>query len=464
MNSSSNHLYVGLDVGGTNVTGGLVRPSGKVIEREKQSTPNKGGPDDLIATISTVTRKLVDAAAAAGATVAAIGMGVPGLLDPEEGVVTLAPNLPGALNGVQLVDPLEKTFGIPVAMGNDVNVGIMGEAWMGAARGLRNVAGMFVGTGIGGGIINDGRLVYGSNYAAGELGHMIMQMDGPLCGCGNRGCLEALASRTAIERDLRAGIAAGRETVLTGMLKDSDRIRSKMLKKGLKREDPLVVEVMERAARVIGLACISVQHVLQPEAIVLGGGVIEACGERLLPIITGVFESDPLSIPGARGRVVQSRLGDDAGVLGAVALAREECENGRNGNGGGKGSGGVRAVTYPTIGEIAHGSVTVGDREYATDIYVRVDGKVKKRKKAVIKKQYGTSHTIGQSELKRVCKGRPATLIVGTGLQGVARLDREAEEFLQEKGIASRLLKSPEAIAEYNTTSGPKALLLHVKC
>jgi glucokinase len=363
------------------------------------------------------------------------------------------------------VEPLEKKFGLSTVLGNDVNVGIMGEAWMGAARGLKHVVGMFVGTGIGGGIVSDGRLLYGSNHAAGEIGHIVMQIDGPLCGCGNRGCLEALASRTAIERDLRAAMAEGRETILTELLKEDGRIRSKALKKSLKRGDALVTEVMERAAEIIGLACISVQHMLQPEAIVLGGGVIEACGAHLIPIITRVFEADPLSIPGARGRVVESALGDDAGVLGAVALAREETENGRNGNGngGGSGNGEAGALVYPEIGEVTPGRAVIGGKEYTTDVYVRADGKVKKRKKAVIKKQYGTSHVIGWDELKKVCKGRPATLIIGTGFEGSAELNESGESFLREKGIPVKLLKTPEAAAEYNAASGPRALLLHLK-
>jgi glucokinase len=454
-------LYIGIDVGGTNVTGALVRSSGKILEREKQSTPRDGGPAEVIGVVTSVIEKIISAADGAGRPVAAIGLGVPGLVDPEEGLVTIAPNVGKGLNGAQLVEPLEEKFGISTALGNDVNVGIMGEAWMGAARGLKNVVGMFIGTGIGGGIVNEGRLVCGSNHAAGEIGHIIMQVDGPLCGCGNRGCLEALASRTAIERDLRAGMAEGRQTQLNELLGDDERIRSKVLRKGLKRKDPLVTEVMEHAARVIGLACISVQHMLQPEAIVLGGGVIEACGAHLVPIITRVFESDPLSIPGARGRIVESALGDDAGVLGAVALARAEAENGRNGNGHGNGQ--VQTVTYPEITEIAPGSVVIGGREYGTDIYVRANGKVKKRKRAVIKREYGTPHVIGQKELKKVCKGRPATLIVGTGFEGIASLDEDAERYLQELGIAFKLLHTPNAVAEYNRTDGPKALILHVK-
>ncbi len=462
--SAENPLsFIGIDVGGTNVSGALADDAGRISEREKQRTPRGGGPDDVLGVIADVIDALLSGAGKADAAVAAIGLGVPGLVDPDEGLVAIAPNVGSGLKDVQLVDPLEKKFGLPVFLGNDVNVGMMGEVWLGAARGVKSAVGMFVGTGIGGGIVSDGKLVHGVNHAAGEIGHMIMQIDGPLCGCGNRGCLEALAGRRAIERDLREAVEAGRETVLTDILDgDLGSIRSKALRKALKKKDALVTEIMERAGCALGLACISLQHILQPEVIVLGGGVIEACSGFLMPIIEKTFSADPLSLPGAGGRLAVSALGDDAGVLGAVALARAQLLNGDNG-GNGAGNGG-RIPEYPEVELGPKGSVRVGGKSYDTDVYVRCDGRVKKRKKAVIKKKFGTSHVIGREEVRKLCKGRPELLIIGTGHEGIAGLDESAERFLQDQKLPFKLLHSPNAVAEYARFKGRKALLLHVKC
>ncbi len=332
-----------------------------------------------------------------------------------------------------------------------------------AGRGVDDLVLFTLGTGIGGGIISGGRLLTGANHAAGEIGHMIMQPDGPACGCGNRGCLEALASRTAIERRIREAVKAGGRTVLTELLDGNlERIRSKALRRALKDGDKLVTAIVEDAARLLGLACISIQHLLAPEAIVLGGGVIEACGDFVLPIVKKVFAADPLTVPGARCRVIPSALGDDAGVLGAVALAKACTENGARPDEEDAAREG--AVAYPALGETRQGEVSVAGRRFDTDIYVRADGQVRRRKKAVIKRKYGTSHVIAREELKKVCKGEPATLVVGTGQKGQAALDDSAQKFLSERGIACRLLTSPEAVAEFARTPGRKALLLHVKC
>ncbi|MFO7956591.1 MAG: ROK family protein [Candidatus Brocadiia bacterium] len=316
-------LYVGVDVGGTNITTALVREDGDIIERNKNRTPRQGTPEDALnAIIQTIDELLEDAEVPPG-ELAAVGLTVPGVVNPDEGLVVVTPNM--NLSGLHAVEPAEEHFGVPVVLGNDVNVGTLGESWLGAARGADSVVGMFIGTGIGGGVIQGGRLVSGARLAAGEIGHIVMEIDGPLCGCGNRGCLEALASKTAIARDIRDAAAAGRETALTQIMGGdlSRRLKSKPLKKALKKKDPLVTEVMAKASRVIGFACLTVRHLLDPEVIVIGGGVMEACADFVMPIVNEVVEGDKL--PGARpgGRVVPSELEDDAGVLGAVALARD---------------------------------------------------------------------------------------------------------------------------------------------
>ena len=146
----------------------------------------------------------------------AMGVAIPGVVDPELGRIVVTPNM--TLTGVALGSHLEARFHVPVALGNDCNLGALGETWLGSARRASSALGIFVGTGIGGGFVRKGKLWRGAREAAGEIGHIVMQIGGPKCGCGNHGCLEALASRTAIENQLRAAVGAGRQTVLTELL------------------------------------------------------------------------------------------------------------------------------------------------------------------------------------------------------------------------------------------------------
>ena len=314
---------VGVDVGGTKTLAAVTHPDGQIIARHRVPTP-RTDREEAFGAITEVIDGAVADADLAPEDVTAIGLAVAAVVDPEQGKVVSTPNM--KLEGMEIVTPLEDRYGVPVALGNDVNCGTLGEQWLGAGRHLKNIVGMFVGTGIGGGVVVDGKLVRGSRELAGEVGHMIMEPGGPECGCGKRGCFEALASRTAIERDIRAAIDKGRKTVIAEMLDESGGlIRSKMLKSALKDGDPVVTKVMTRAAETIGRACLDIRHLLDPEVMILGGGVMEACGRFMLPVIREVVDTD--SYLGARpaGAIVLSELGDDAVVLGAVLLAQQSA-------------------------------------------------------------------------------------------------------------------------------------------
>ena len=209
-------------------------------------------------------------------------------------------------------------------MANDVNAGLLGEAWAGAAHGLSHVVGIFLGTGVGGAVISDGQLLLGAQGAATELGHMIVSMDGPLCHCGNHGCLEALVSRWAIERDIRLAVKSGRKTIVT-KLNDGKlgMIKSRILKEALSKNDAVVKAVLTRAAMVLGKTAVSLNHMFNPQAIILGGGVIKACGDFILPIVTKEVKADPFFKKFNTCRVLSSQLGDDAVILGAARLVQQ---------------------------------------------------------------------------------------------------------------------------------------------
>jgi glucokinase len=185
------------------------------------------------------------------------------------------------------------------------------------------MVGIFPGTGIGGALILDGKLHTGARGSTNEIGHIVLMADGPLCGCGRRGCVEAIASRTAIERDLRAAMRYGRETVLRKMLKEGDRIRSGTLAKAAKTGDPLVIETLYKTGHYLGLLAGSILNLIDPEVTVFGGGLIEACEQWLMPVIRGTareYAINRLDLDNIRIEV--ATLGDYAGVMGAAMLAR----------------------------------------------------------------------------------------------------------------------------------------------
>ena len=411
-------LYLGVDVGGTKVQASLVRESGEIIGREKCPTPRKGGPERVVAAIEKCMDDMVRKGGIAADDLTAIGIAVPGVVDPDRGIVVVAPNM--QLTGVALGSLLEARFKAPIVIGNDGNFGALGETWLGSARKAHSALYICVGTGIGSGFVRNAASCGAAiGKSAGEIGHMIMHIGGPKCGCGNRGCFEALASRTAIERDIREAIAAGRTSVLTELAGgDLSVIRSGMIRKALEVEDELVTDVVRRAAEVLGYACVNVRHLIDPEAIVLGGGVIEACSDFIMPIVENIVGLDPL--PGARegGRVLLSALGDDA------VVARR---------------GGRRAEArppQPLQKTVLRPAEVSGDQPrrlrrnhrgretYSRDIYISVSGKVKKRDESLAKELYGSAHTVGPKELEEVCKGGPEVLFIGAGRVEQGRADR----------------------------------------
>jgi glucokinase len=313
------NYYIGIDIGGTKISGGVVSFSGKIISRTKTATPKKVKSADIYSCVTDTISELIHTRGILPSQIKGIGVGVPGIVDTRHHQILAAPNL--ALSGFPLSSSLRRKFRVPVVMANDVNAGLLGEAWKGAAKGLSDVVGIFPGTGVGGAVISDGKLLLGAQGAATELGHMIMQVSGPLCHCGNHGCLEALTSRWAIERDIRLGVKAGRKTIVT-KLNDGrlDMIKSRILKEALMKNDPLVKAVITQMAMALGRAAVSLNHIFNPQAIILGGGVIKACGSFILPIVIKEVKADPFFKKFNTCRILPSLLGDDAVILGAARL------------------------------------------------------------------------------------------------------------------------------------------------
>jgi len=454
--SKRRDFYLAVDIGGTKILAALVDASGMVLRRRKHSTPREGSPETLCRALEeAVTELLRETKNVALGDLAAMGIGVPGVVDPDEGLVVVMPNL--GLSNTRLGDYCQKTFGLPVAIGNDCNVGILGERWLGSARGAASAMGILVGTGVGGGFIQGSRVWRGAREMASEIGHLVMQIGGPVCGCGNRGCLEALASRTAIERDLRAAIAAGRPSVLAELLGgDLGQIRSSVLQRALAAGDPLVTEVLERASVVLGHACLSVSHLLDPEVIVLGGGVIEACSEFIVPIVQRIVADDRLATDRPAGKVLVSSLGDDAVLLGATALARLHV---------GKNPFKKRfrvAPHYRSIVRRKSAGYTVGTRTFDTDFYVTASGKAKRQKDASPETVADGPRRLTREDLARPCDDGPHVLFIAAGRKGNIKLTEDACAYLRQRVIEWRILPLDDAIEAYNASDERKAALVHL--
>lgn len=324
--NSKAEYVVGVDLGGTKILSGVFKHSLELVATSKLSTKSQRGPSKVIERISHCVQQSVDEADLSMKHVAGVGIGAPGAIDSTTGTVIFAPNMEG-WKDIPLKKELEKLLGVPVFVENDCNIAALGVYVAELKSKPRSMLGIFVGTGIGGGLILNDELYSGFCHTAGELGHMVIEVDGPRCGCGNKGCLEALASRTAIFQQIKAGIKEGQKTLLVDMLGgDLEDLRSGDLRKAIRRGDKFVDRVVEGAAEYIGIATANFINILNPEVVVLGGGVMEALQDEMMSII--VETAKDYAMPGTMKGVdiVASKLGDNAGITGGAVLVRKELK------------------------------------------------------------------------------------------------------------------------------------------
>ncbi len=317
---------VGVDMGGTKILSAVIDAEGNILGTAKLSTKAAEGASAVMDRIAESIRKAIDKSGVNETSIEAIGIGAPGPLDPATGVVIFAPNL--GWRDVPLKAELEARTGVPTFVDNDVNVGTFGEHAFGAAQGVQNVVGIFVGTGIGGGIILNGELFHGASKTAGEVGHIIVKAGGPRCGCGTRGCLEAIASRTAMAKQFRKAIEKKRKKSVLTKLTDGDLsiIRSGVLVKAIQANDKLTLKVFKKVTRYLGIGVGSIVNFLNPDMIVLGGGVVEALDDTFIDNIRSYAEKYALPDTLSGVQIVRAKLGDNSGILGAAALARHRLE------------------------------------------------------------------------------------------------------------------------------------------
>jgi len=304
----------GVDIGGTNITAALVEDDHSVGDRLKVATPTDG-PKAVIQAVADLLEQFDTPADA-------VGIGMPGPIN--DGVVSTPPNLRNWPDEYDFGKKAAKALGVPVAVGNDVNVAILGEWEAGAGRGSRHVLGVWMGTGVGGGLILDGRPYTGPTGAAGEFGHMIVRAGGAQCGCGRRGCIEAYAGRANMERFVERAVASGGfESSIYDIRDDKgkDRLTSSVWAKALKEEDAVTVRVFDDAIEAVAIGIASVLNLLDVDRVVIGGGVAEKLGQDLADRIKRA--AAPHTFVAFEGRdFVVAELEDDSGIVGAAALGR----------------------------------------------------------------------------------------------------------------------------------------------
>ncbi|MCX7745672.1 MAG: ROK family protein [Clostridia bacterium] len=311
--------YICLDIGGTKVLGVIFDENKNIVYRIKKKTKAEEGSGKIEEKIIKVVDELITTSGIQINDIVAIGAGAPGVINENTGEIIYTPNLPWRNYNIRSV--IESKFQVPFYVGNDVKVGVLGEWKFGAGVGRRNIIGIFVGTGVGGGIIVENRLFTGSYHAAGELGHIVLNTEGPYCNCGQRGCLEAYAGKIGMTKEIRAEVARGRKTILKDLMDPNmTLLKSKTMKKAVDENDELAIEIMDRAIYYLAAGAGSFVNIFDPDMVILGGGVIEAMGDYIMPRFKKQIRRFALPDVLQNTELVQSALGDDAVVYGALAL------------------------------------------------------------------------------------------------------------------------------------------------
>lgn len=312
---------IGIDLGGTKILTGLVnKANGEVLYSIKQKTGKEKDAETIVGKLKLSIKELLETSHFDIAQIDSIGIGAPGQVNREKGILVSAPNL--NCENLNLKAIMEREFFIPTHLGNDVEIATLGEMKFGAGQGFNNFVCVFVGTGVGSGIAENGKVRHGATGTSGEIGHIIVDAGGRPCGCGANGCLEAYASRTAIEARIMGALKKGRPSVITEFMQDDKPISSKILRKAMEHKDELVTQALFEASDYLSNGLATVINFYNPELIILGGGLIDAIDEFYERTITKA-RAKALPIPAEKIQFKKAQLGDFSGVIGACFLQKE---------------------------------------------------------------------------------------------------------------------------------------------
>ncbi len=321
-NTKENSLVLAVDLGGTKIAVALVSRDGNILAMQRTPTLADEGQKAVIERIFRAIDGFLDASKTTLSQLAGIGFSAPGPIDMETGTVTESPNLPGWQN-VPLRDIVQDKYKIPTSLIHDATAAALAEHRLGAGKGVRDLVYITVSTGIGGGIIIDGKLYTGAKGTAGEIGHMTIDANGPRCSCGNTGCLEVLASGTAMAREARKRLEAGEVSLLSQLAGGNpENITAETIALAAERGDRLAGEVILQAATYLGIGMANLVNILNPEMIIVGGGVANM-GDRLLKPAIEVVRERAFKLPARTVRIVRAGLSGNAELLGAAMFALE---------------------------------------------------------------------------------------------------------------------------------------------
>lgn len=314
-------FIISVDLGGTKILSALINSNNEIVSRVKISTEMEKGNEYLVKSIAGCVKRLLEENKLIEKHVKSVCLGVPGTVNPFTGIIGSAPNL--GITNFNIKEALAKETTIPVLIENDVNLAGLGIKKFELGLDVKNMLVVFIGTGIGSALFFDGKLYRGSSFFAGEIGHIIVEPKGEFSTFSNRTTFELTASRTAIVRDIRRGLSKGKKSILKEYESPKKQLKSKALSEAVKKEDPLATKIVGRAAITIGTVLGSLTTLLNIDTIVLGGGVIEAMHEFMIPRIKKAFKESVLKEPGEFVKIFETKLGDDAALYGGVALTEE---------------------------------------------------------------------------------------------------------------------------------------------
>ena len=313
----------GVDLGGTKIQTVVVDGNYKVLGQSRVPTPTRGGPEAIVQTIAHALRAAADEAGLATDSLVGVGVGAPGGIDPDKGILISPPNLPGFDGEFPLGPELEQQLGTRIWLGNDVSVATEAEFRLGAGKPYNSILGVFWGTGVGGGLILDGKQWVGRG-SAGEIGHVVVQPGGDRCGCGRRGCMEAYAGRGSMEAKARHRHKKGEKTRLFEIMekRGRDRLTSGVWARALAHEDKLAIDLMDAAIEALGVGVASCVNVLDPEAVIIGGGLGTRLGEPYAQRIAQAMQPH-LFVDDHPPDIKVATLGDLGGATGAALLVNK---------------------------------------------------------------------------------------------------------------------------------------------
>lgn len=311
---------ISIDMGGTKIQSAVLNSKEGIISKLKVATGH-GTSNYYVEKIASVINETIENSGVKPEEIKAVAIGVPGTVNSHTGTIHIAPNL--GIKNYDFTDNLKKYIPYQVILENDVNLGALGVKYYGIGKDAANMLVVFVGTGIGGGIILDNKLYRGSSFAAGEIGHIHATDRKVKCGCGKIGCFEAIASRTAIVRGIIHDYRLGEKTVLADTIDEKKPIKSKALKNAVDKDDKLVIKHIEESCMYIGTVLSNINNLMNFDMIVLGGGVIEALDKYMIPLIKEYFKKNSLEVAGKHVKIKSSKLKDEAPLYGGLALADE---------------------------------------------------------------------------------------------------------------------------------------------